>query len=105
MGHLTRYCLGRLPQGLSDVKYNIVNIVNVKHIPKTSDDPKYRAIFEGAILHDQADDKLLDMIRSKNHVYIEWKTNLQWLMKQDFLKTNSCDLSLGELMPFAIALN
>lgn len=62
---------------------------------QTSDDPKLRGIYEGAILHDVADDRLLNMIRDKQHVYIEWKTNLQWLMKQDFLKTNSCDFSLG----------
>ncbi len=55
----------------------------------------YRELYEGAILHDTADDVLLDMIRNQQHVYIEWKTNLQWLMKQDFMKTNSCDFSLG----------
>ena len=55
----------------------------------------YRELYEGAILHDKADDVLLDMIRDQQHVYIEWKTNLQWLMKQDFVKTNSCDFSLG----------
>jgi len=35
------------------------------------------------------------MVREQNHVYIEWKTNLQWLMKEDFRKTNACDYSLG----------
>lgn len=62
---------------------------------KTSDEKMYRELYEGAILHDTADDVLLDMIRNQQHVYIEWKTNLQWLMKQDFMKTNSCDFSLG----------
>ncbi|XP_032780449.2 ionotropic receptor 93a [Daphnia magna] len=62
---------------------------------KTSDEKLYRDLYEGAILHDLADDILLDMIRNQKHVYIEWKTNLQWLMKQDFVKTNSCDFSLG----------
>ena len=37
----------------------------------------------------------LVMVREQNHVYIEWKTNLQWLMKEDFRKTNACDYSLG----------
>lgn len=62
---------------------------------QTSDEKLYRDLYEGAILHDLADDILLDMIRNQKHVYIEWKTNLQWLMKQDFVKTNSCDFSLG----------
>lgn len=62
---------------------------------QTSDETLYRDLYEGAILHDLADDVLLDMIRNQKHVYIEWKTNLQWLMKQDFVKTNSCDFSLG----------
>lgn len=70
------------------------SVVKTCHF-QTSEDPKLRGIYEGAILHDKADDSLLSMIRDQQHVYIEWKTNLQWLMKQDFLKTNSCDFSLG----------
>ena len=38
------------------------------------------------------------MIREQNHVYIEWKSNLQWLMKEDFRKTNTCDYSLGLIL-------
>jgi len=63
---------------------------------KTSEDSKYRSLYEGAILHEKADETLLEMIRTQNHVYIEWKTNLQFLMKRDFHKTNSCDFSLGQ---------
>jgi len=63
---------------------------------KTSDDPKYRSLYEGAIFHDKADDGLVEMIRTQKHVYIEWKTNLQFLMKKDLQTANSCDFSLGK---------
>lgn len=62
---------------------------------QNSDDKTYRAIYEGAILHDKSDEKLLEMIRNNQHYYIEWKTNLLFLMKQDYLKSNSCDFSLA----------
>jgi hypothetical protein len=63
---------------------------------QTSEDPKYRSLYEGSIFADQSDDTLLEKIRDHNHYYIEWKTNLLFLMKSDYLKTNTCDFSLGE---------
>ena len=66
-----------------------------KNSLQASDEPKLREIYEGSIFHEKVDENLLDMIRNQNHVYIEWKTNLQWVMKKDFLKKNSCDFSLG----------
>ena len=70
--------------------------INSYDLTQTSEDSKYRSLYEGAILHEKADETLLEMIRTQNHVYIEWKTNLQFLMKKDFHKTNSCDFSLGK---------
>ncbi len=55
----------------------------------------FRAIYEGAIFHDQADENLLAKIRDHHHYYIEWKTNLLFIMKRNFLQSNACDYSLG----------
>ena len=58
--------------------------------------PKYKALFEGATVHEEQDAKLVSRVRSGSHIFIEWKLNLLKLMKQEFLSTNSCDFSLGE---------
>ena len=79
----------------NSISWGIVRGTALEDFLKASTDPKYRDIYAGAILHDKVDDNMMEMIRSQQHYYIEWKTNLQWIMKQDFLKTNSCDFSLG----------
>ena len=100
LGHSARLCFRRLPQGTiqkltSDLYFELW--LTGDYAPnQTSEDSLYRSLYEGAILHEKADDTLLEMIRTQNHVYIEWKTNLQFLMKQDFHRTNSCDFSLGK---------
>ncbi|XP_066943243.1 ionotropic receptor 93a-like [Macrobrachium rosenbergii] len=38
---------------------------------------------------------LYDRVRSSPHAYIEWKTNLLFIMKDEFKKTDTCDFSLG----------
>jgi len=62
--------------------------------------PKYKALFEGATVHEEQDAELVSKVRSGSHIFIEWKINLLKLMKQEFLSTNSCDFALGEFCSF-----
>lgn len=34
-------------------------------------------------------------MRSERHVYIDWKSNLQRIMRREFLATDACDFALG----------
>ncbi|XP_068230877.1 ionotropic receptor 93a-like [Palaemon carinicauda] len=38
---------------------------------------------------------LYDRVRTTDHAYLEWKTNLLFIMKDEFKKTDTCDFSLG----------
>ncbi|XP_063599998.1 ionotropic receptor 93a-like [Penaeus indicus] len=39
---------------------------------------------------------LYDRVRSSPHAFLEWKTNLLFIMKDEFKATDSCDFSLGK---------
>jgi hypothetical protein len=60
------------------------------------DYPKYKALSEGAKVHDEQDAELVSAVRNGSHIFIEWKLNLLNLMKQEFLSTNRCDFALGQ---------
>jgi hypothetical protein len=62
--------------------------------------PKYKALLEGATVHEEQDAELVSKVRSGSHIFISWKLNLLNLMKQEFLSTNSCDFALGEFCSF-----
>nr|AGJ51190.1 olfactory ionotropic receptor IR93a [Panulirus argus] len=39
--------------------------------------------------------ELYDRVRYTDHAFLEWKTNLLFIMRDEFKATNSCDFSLG----------
>lgn len=41
--------------------------------------------------------EIIENVRRGKHVYIDWKINLQYILKRDFLQTDRCDLGLGGL--------
>ncbi|XP_060523883.1 ionotropic receptor 93a isoform X1 [Cylas formicarius] len=72
---------------------------------KTSTDETYKLLYDEQI---EIDDQklLLDKIKSGKHVYIDWKIKLQYYMKQEFLISDTCLLTLGsdEFLDEKIAL-
>ncbi|KAK7084681.1 hypothetical protein SK128_009076 [Halocaridina rubra] len=38
---------------------------------------------------------IYDRVRTSPHAFLEWKTNLLFIMKEQFLMTDTCDFSLG----------
>lgn len=70
---------------------------------KDTDDIKYRRLGDGAIVHSDDSDEIIEMVRRGKHVYIDWKSNLQYLMKREFLQTDRCDFGLGLYMIFNVA--
>lgn len=59
------------------------------------DEPKLKQLYDKAELHTGVSVSLMDRVRSGKHVYIHRKTNLLFLLKREFQRTNSCDFSLG----------
>ncbi|KAL0269534.1 UNVERIFIED_CONTAM: hypothetical protein PYX00_007235 [Menopon gallinae] len=62
---------------------------------KAATDPKYRELYDNAEIHSKQDALVIDRVRKGEHVYIDWKTNLLFLMKREFIETGRCDFSLG----------
>ena len=62
----------------------------------------YKELYDGLIQHDKtSDEKMLNQVRQGKHVLIEWRTNLIFLMKERYLKTDRCDYSLGKSFAFS----
>ncbi|KAK2714026.1 ionotropic receptor 93a-like [Artemia franciscana] len=63
---------------------------------ENSDVDRYRELYRGGIQHKKLSDEVLSMVRSEDHVFIDWKTSLLSLMKEEYLKSERCDFSLGK---------
>ena len=62
-----------------------------------NDDPKMKELYDRAELHAGVTEKLMSRVRQGEHIYMNRKTNILFLLKREFQRTNSCDYSLGEL--------
>nr|CAD7575173.1 unnamed protein product [Timema californicum] len=67
------------------------------HHRSLSDNPRHRWLLSGLIHHPELTPEVINHVRWGQHVYLEWKINLQYLMKREFLATNSCDFALAEV--------
>jgi len=62
-------------------------------------EPKFMAIGERAMQHDEPGNdpngELLQKVKFEDHVYIEWKSKLEVMMKEQYNITRQCDYALG----------
>ncbi|XP_058063551.1 ionotropic receptor 93a [Anopheles bellator] len=78
----------------------------LEEILMESNDPKYIELYRGAQVITEVTDELVDRIEGGRHVHIDWRNNLKYLMKNQFLQTDRCDfaLSTDEFLDEQIAL-
>ncbi|XP_021705215.1 ionotropic receptor 93a [Aedes aegypti] len=71
-----------------------------------TDDPKYIKLHNHAGYVSEESEQMVERIRTGRHVHIDWRTNLKYLMKKEFLKNDRCDfaLSVDEFLDEQIAL-
>ncbi|XP_057661062.1 ionotropic receptor 93a [Diorhabda carinulata] len=63
---------------------------------KVSNEYRFKTILNGKSKHTSTDFKVvINSIREGKHAYIDWKIKLQFIMKEQFLKTSRCDFVLG----------
>lgn len=60
-----------------------------------TEEAKYRLLYDGAKFHYEDTNDIIESIRSGKYVYIDWKTNLQYIMKREFLANDRCDFALS----------
>lgn len=63
-------------------------------------------LYKGSQIIGELTDELVERIEAGQHVHIDWRNNLRYLMKRQFLRTDRCDfaLSTDEFLDEQIAL-
>ncbi|XP_026467499.1 ionotropic receptor 93a-like [Ctenocephalides felis] len=62
---------------------------------KTTDQQKYTDLRRDAQFADSENEDMIEMVRQGKHVFVDWKINLQYIMKKEFLQTDGCDFALS----------
>nr|WVD93703.1 ionotropic receptor 93a [Graphosoma rubrolineatum] len=65
-------------------------------ILKSTDNDKLNDLSESAQLHPKVTQEIINQIRKGEHVYIDRKSILLYIMKQELQTTNQCSLSIGD---------
>jgi len=55
-----------------------------------------KELIKNAEHHDELSHPIIERVRSGKHAFIHRRTNLMYIMKNDFLKTNRCDFAIGK---------
>uniref|UniRef100_A0A182QEU3 Ionotropic glutamate receptor C-terminal domain-containing protein n=1 Tax=Anopheles farauti TaxID=69004 RepID=A0A182QEU3_9DIPT len=78
----------------------------LEEILMESSEPKYMQLYKGSLVINELSDDLVERIETGQHVHIDWRNNLRYLMKRQFLRTDRCDfaLSTDEFLDEQIAL-
>jgi len=55
-----------------------------------------KELIKNAEHHEELSQSIIERVRSGKHAFIHRRTNLMYIMKNDFLKTNRCDFAIGK---------
>lgn len=66
-----------------------------EYIRETQDIPKYTKLFRGGKFYLDEDENIIDDVRKGHHAYIDWRSNLQYIMRREYLVTGTCDFTLS----------
>lgn len=62
---------------------------------RETDLEKYMRLNQSAIIHEEASFDVIERVRNGKHVFIDWKSNLQYIMRKKYLESDRCDFSLS----------
>ncbi|XP_058827029.1 ionotropic receptor 93a [Topomyia yanbarensis] len=98
--------VSQLVRNQQGVSWTIRKGTFLEQFLRETDDPKYMRLYNGANFITDESDQMIRSIREGHHVHIDWRTNLKYLMKREFLKSDRCDfvLSMDEFLDEQIAL-
>lgn len=43
-----------------------------------------------------ATSEIIESVKMGKHIHIDWKSNLKFIMRNDYLETKRCDLGIGK---------
>lgn len=52
-------------------------------------------VHEGATYVADENDDIIEEVRQSKNVYIDWRSNLQYIMRREYLRTDTCDFALS----------
>jgi glutamate receptor, ionotropic, invertebrate len=63
-------------------------------------------LYESAIFYSDENSFIINEVREGKQVHIDWRSNLKYIMRREFLSTDTCDFTLSaeEFMEEQIAL-
>ncbi|XP_055527509.1 ionotropic receptor 93a [Wyeomyia smithii] len=98
--------VSQLVRNQQGVSWSIRRGTLLEQFLRETDDPKYLRLHNGANFITEESEQMIASIRGGHHVHIDWRTNLKYLMKREFLKSDRCDfvLSMDEFLDEQIAL-
>lgn len=57
-----------------------------------------KELIKNAELHMELSQSIVERVRSGKHAVINRRTNLMYILKNDFLQTNRCDFTIGKFV-------
>lgn len=84
---------GLVEQG--SVKWGMRGGTYLEDYIKNTDSEKYQKLYEGAEFYTNENEKIVDEVRQGKTVYIDWRSNLLYIMRREYLRTDSCDFALS----------
>ncbi|XP_059609151.1 ionotropic receptor 93a [Phlebotomus argentipes] len=87
--------IGQLVNKRSFVSWSTKSGSFLEEFLAETDEPKYKRLLDGMEFQTEATNEIIESVRQGKHVYIDWKSNLQYIMKREFLVNDRCDFALG----------
>lgn len=79
----------------TDVSWSMRSDSFFEDYMRNTDEEKYLRLLNGGEFVREISADTIEKIRGGSHIYIDWKSNLQYIMKKSFLENDRCDFALG----------
>lgn len=98
--------VAELVNAKGSIKWGMRSGTYLEDYIKDTDIKKYQTLYEGADFYQDENEEIIDQVRTGTHVYIDWRSNLQYIMRREYMKTETCDfaMSVEEFMEEQIAM-
>lgn len=98
--------VAELVHAQGSIKWGMRSGTYLEDYIKDTDIKKYQTLYEGADFYQDENEEIINDVRRGTNVYIDWRSNLQYIMRREYLKTETCDFALSteEFMEEQIAI-
>lgn len=87
--------VAELVNAQDSIKWGMRSGTYLEDFIKDTEVVKYQQLYAKATFHADENDGIIDDVRNGKYVYIDWRSNLRYIMRREYLRTEVCDLSLS----------